>query len=157
MAEGLYLLYGLDAPRLYRAHLGHEQLTASVYVLREVRYKAPLGDTRGCHVIGPLFSLYPGKAGGVKGGTIGNDSLEFESGVAFRLNSEEMSGACFTAQNREKNERLVQPSADGVDARVIKKPIPPREKPAMKFVAGLSVALDKWAFNPRKQRVYPFY
>jgi hypothetical protein len=24
LAEGLYLLYGLDAPRLYRAHLGHE-------------------------------------------------------------------------------------------------------------------------------------
>ena len=44
MAEGLYLLYGLDAPRLYRAHLGHEQLTASVYMLREVRYKAPSGD-----------------------------------------------------------------------------------------------------------------
>ena len=44
MAEGLYLLYGLDAPRLYRAHLGHEQLTASVYMLREVRYKAPSGE-----------------------------------------------------------------------------------------------------------------
>jgi hypothetical protein len=44
MAEGLYQLYGLDAPRLYRAHLGHEQLTTSVNMLREVRYKAPLGD-----------------------------------------------------------------------------------------------------------------
>ena len=28
MAEGLYLYYGLDALEVYRAHLGHEQLTA---------------------------------------------------------------------------------------------------------------------------------
>ncbi len=30
MAEGLYLYYGLDALEEFRAHLGHEQLTAFV-------------------------------------------------------------------------------------------------------------------------------
>lgn len=40
MAGGLNLYSGLGAKGEYRAHLGHEQLTALVLMLREVRYKA---------------------------------------------------------------------------------------------------------------------
>ena len=40
MAGGLYLYFGLDAQAVFRAHLGHEQPTAFVEMLREVRYKA---------------------------------------------------------------------------------------------------------------------
>ncbi len=40
MAGGLNLYSGLGAEAKYRAHLGHEQLTALVETLRGVRYKA---------------------------------------------------------------------------------------------------------------------
>ena len=39
MAEGLNLYSGLGAKEDYRAHLGHEQLTALVETPREARYK----------------------------------------------------------------------------------------------------------------------
>jgi hypothetical protein len=55
MAEGLYLCNGLDALEVFRAHLGHEQLTASVEMLREVRYKELL----------TIFSGIPTSIGGL--------------------------------------------------------------------------------------------
>ena len=42
MAEGLNLYSGLGAKDIYRAHLGHEQLTALVKTLRGLRYKADM-------------------------------------------------------------------------------------------------------------------
>jgi len=39
MAEGLNLNFGLGAEEVYRAHPSHEQFTAFVLMLREVRYK----------------------------------------------------------------------------------------------------------------------
>jgi hypothetical protein len=42
MAGGLNLYSGLGAKDKYRAHLGHEQLTALVKTLRGLRYKVKL-------------------------------------------------------------------------------------------------------------------
>lgn len=42
MAGGLYLYSGFDTEEVFRAHLGHEQVTALVLTLRGVRYKEVL-------------------------------------------------------------------------------------------------------------------
>ena len=47
MAGGLYLYSGFDTEEVFRAHLGHEQVTALVLTLRGVRYKEVLVGCRG--------------------------------------------------------------------------------------------------------------